>query len=78
MKEAAFRANDIEAPAIPIPNGPIQLMPQLVRSLLGLSLGGLQVGNLDPRIVEDLIMALYEVEVAAHLMSFPPQPLRTL
>jgi hypothetical protein len=75
VKEAAFGANDLEPPAIPILDGPIQLVPQLVGSLLCLRLCCLQVGDLYARIVKDLIMTLYEVEVAAHLLPFQPQML---
>jgi hypothetical protein len=75
VKEAAFGADDIKPPAVPILDRLIQFVPELVRSLLGLRLGCLQVGDLDARIVEDLIMTFDEVEVAAHFIPFQPQML---
>jgi hypothetical protein len=58
--------SDIKPPALPGCAYLNRLILELVDGKHGLSLGMLKIGDLDPFVIEDFFVAVYQMKVAAH------------
>jgi hypothetical protein len=58
--------SDIKPPALPGCAKLNRFIPQVVNGQHGLSLGMLKISDLDPFVVEDLLVAVHQMKVAAH------------
>jgi hypothetical protein len=68
-EEVSFRVDNIELPSAPVLNDATSLLLQLSHSHQRLSLGALEVRDLNPLVINQLVMIVNEVEVAAHPWS---------
>ncbi|WQO31406.1 hypothetical protein U0023_34550 (plasmid) [Microvirga lotononidis] len=69
MEKSSLRAHDVEVPTTPVFNDVAVLLPELTDGQYSLGLGALKVRDLYPFVIDQLLMAVHEVEVAAHRQS---------
>jgi len=72
VKKRAFGADDVEAPTGPVFGVLADLLPQFMDGDESLRLGAFEIMDFDPRVVDDLLVIVHEVEEAAHLGTNHP------
>lgn len=76
VKKGPERADDFEPPSRPIISLDADLRPQLLDGEESLCLGTVKISDLDPCVVENLVMTAQEVEEATHIG--PPTPMERM